>query len=90
MNERFGPERAELLRERFADMRAAETLSDVPLARIVEPAAILERDVTLDLGTGVQLILRPGSLEPPVRADGAVDWEGLDRVIIQRIEVSHA
>lgn len=90
MNERFGPERAELLRERFADMRAAETLSDVPLARIVEPAAILERDVTLDLGTGVQLILRPGSLEPPVRAGGAVHWEGLDRVIIQRIEVSHA
>lgn len=90
MDERFGPELAELLRERLADMRAAETLSDVPLVRIVEPAASLEKEVALDLGAGVQLILKPGSLEPPVRADGAVHWKGLDRVIIQRIEVPHA
>jgi hypothetical protein len=69
------------LRARVADLRAADTISDVPVA--TQPAS--DSTVEIDLGDGFKMLVGANHPVPPVLKSGATDWSQIRRIKILRI-----
>lgn len=87
MDERFGPERAALLRRCLADLRAAATLGEVPLIETEAGGDAFGSEVSLGLGKGVSISVSAGHKTPPRVAGGAIDWPRVERVLIERVDL---
>lgn len=71
----------DLLRDRLADLRAADSVLGMPGVAVVtsdEP----EPTVRISLASGVSLVLKPNHRQPPRAEDGSVDWRRVRRVQI--------
>lgn len=89
MDEQYGAEGAAALRGRLADMRAAECLGDVPLVTLL-PSAAGTTDASIEVGGGLRLVVKANHKRPPTLRDGNIDWPGVHRILIQRVESSDA
>ena len=87
MDERYGPERAALLRRCLADLRAAATLGEVPLLATEVGGNSCGSDVLLRLGKGISISVSAGHKTPPRLTDGAIDWPRVERVLIERVDL---
>lgn len=86
MDRRIGPERAGLLCRFLAEIRASDSLAECPFFRNGHSDAEHRKEIVIDLGLELRLRLRCNTLQPPLRADGGIDWKRLERVMIFRIE----
>lgn len=87
MDERFGPERATLLRRCLADLRAAATLGEVPLLATKAGDDSFGSEVSLGIGKGVSISVSAGHKTPPRLPGGAIDWPRVERVLIERVDL---
>jgi len=87
MDDRYGPERAALLRRCLADLRAAATLGEVPLLATEADVNSLGSDVSFGLGKGVSISVSAGHKKPPRLPGGAIDWPQVERVVIERVDL---
>lgn len=86
---RLGANRARVLRQRLDELFNAEVLADVrslPHVSITPPSAG-GADLELDLGSPYKLVFRP---EGPGAADGGLDWNKIDSIIILSLRGSDA
>jgi hypothetical protein len=86
MDERYGPEGGGLLRDRLADMRAAECIGDLPLLILSPIRERLDTEAAITIGDGLTVVIKANHSKPPKFANGAVEWGRVDRILIQRIE----
>ena len=86
MDRRMGPAQGELLRRFLADIRAAESLAEVPLFHNSYSQTELRDEIVVELGAGLRIRLKCNSLKPPAQADNRIDWERLERVMFLRID----
>lgn len=89
MDERYGAEGGALLRRCLADMRAAECLGDVPLLTLLPMLGSFGDEVAVDVGAGLKVVFKANHKKPPKLAGGKIDWSGVARILIQRIEQDH-
>lgn len=82
----YGTSVAETLIHRLADMRAAGHLLDIPFAEVRPAADDIPEHVVVSLAAGRFLVIAPNHAHPPRTPDGAVSWEGVNRIIILRLE----
>ena len=85
----FGPEVAESLRHRLADMRAATSIHDLLAGQphALEPTELQQMAVALD--HGYRLIFCANHVNNPKAESGRVDWKRVSRIKIMRIERDH-
>src|SRR5690349_5407074 len=89
MDKRYGAEGGALLRERLADIRAAECLRDAPLLTLSPVPGSLGGEMAINVGAGLTIIFKANQLRPPKLRDGGIDWYRINRILIQRIERNH-
>ena len=89
MDKHYGAEGAAVLRGRLADMRVAECLGDVPLVTLL-PSTEATTDAFIKVGGGLRLVVKANHKRPPTLRDGGIDWPGVHRILIQRVESSDA
>jgi hypothetical protein len=75
---------SDLLRDRLADLRAADSVLDCPGLEILivqdpEPA------VQITLARGFALLAKPNHRQPPRAQDGSVDWRRVRRIQITEV-----
>ena len=87
MDERYGPERAALLRRCLADLRAAATLGEVPLVAKEPASGSFGSQMSLGLGKGVRILVSAGHKKPPSLPGGAIDWPRVERILIERVDL---
>lgn len=90
MDRRLGATRGELLRRFLADMRAAETLAEVPLFQESYSETELRDEIVVDLGSGLGIRLKSNPLKPPMRSNSCIDWDRIERVMFLRIDSLNA
>ncbi|NOG73667.1 hypothetical protein [Roseicella sp. DB1501] len=86
MVEQYGAASAATLKGRLADIRAAESLCDVPLVTLLLLTNGIADGATLDLGSNLRLVVKANHKRPPTLADGSIDWPSVQRILIQRVE----
>lgn len=89
MDERYGAETGAALRRCLADLRAAETLADVPLLKMAPHVGPKER-LRIAIAGRFSLQVGANRRHPPTNAAGTVDWPKVDRVLLDRIIESDA
>ncbi|MBY3369039.1 hypothetical protein [Rhizobium laguerreae] len=79
-----GPEIAQELKKRLADIRAAETASDLLVGiRFVGDGECAAIYVTL--GGGFELVLVANHVQNPTKGSGKIDWDNVTRVKVSQI-----
>ena len=86
----YGCAVAKQLRARLADLREADTVLELPLGRRREIPSEPHNLYAVDLAKGYRLVMQANHNRIPVRETGNVDWSEVTRVMIMRIEDSHA
>jgi len=81
---------AKQLRARLADLRAVDTVLELPVGRPRERPAKPHNVYVVDVAKSYRLVLRANHNKIPVTKTGKVDWSEVSRVMIIRIEDSHA
>jgi len=89
MHEQYGAEGAATLKGRLADIRAAECLRDVPILTLCPLLEGAGDSAVLDVGGGMKIIVKANHRKPPTLQDGVIDWGSINRILIQRIEMSN-
>ena len=82
----FGAKAAEALHGRLADLRAAVSLEDLPVAR---PRLLRDDDpsvMVMEFSPGHQLIFRVNHPRPPKTKSGSVDWTNVSRIKLLAIQ----
>lgn len=74
---------AAMLRARLADLRAANTVADVPI--VARPTSASTREGEIDLGDGFKMIICANHPVPPVRQSRVINWSQISRIKILRI-----
>lgn len=87
MDKQYGAEGAATLKGRLADIRAAECLGDVPLVNLRPCLNCADDTAALEMGVAMKIIFKPNHRKPPTLQDGSTDWNSINRILIQRIEV---
>ena len=87
--QKFGPEVAEMLKRRLADLRAADFIEDMVLGNVREVPRSHGPAMCIDLIHGYRLVIRANHNQNPTLATGKVDWLAVSRVKIARIEKPH-
>ena len=85
---KYGYKVAKLLRERLADLRAAESVLELVAGRPREMRSKPHNKYAINLADGYRLVLEVNHQNVPQKASGQVDWALVSRVKILRIEVS--
>lgn len=89
---RHGERRANLIRRRLDELRAASTLEEMrylPAARCHELHGNRSGQLSVDLDHPYRLIFVPEA-PVPVRDDGGLDWERVTAIVITGVEDTHA
>jgi proteic killer suppression protein len=94
LNKIHGPKRAQKIRVRLADLRAAPTLMEFwpPYkhpARCHELAGNKKGQLSVDLDHPYRLIFVPGHDPVAKTADGGLDWSKVTAIRIEGIEDTH-
>lgn len=77
-----GSEVAEALKRRLADLRAANSITDLLAGH---PRVIAEH-LVIDLGMGYSLTLQANHPRNPVNAEGGLNWTIVSRLKVLRID----
>jgi len=85
----YGFKLARRLRARVAELRAAETVLELPAGRPREIPGRPFSNYAVNLTEGYRLVLSANHGEVPVLDAGGVDWAGVSRVMVVRIEVGN-
>jgi len=85
----FGIKVATRLRDRLADIRAADTVMDLIAGRPREIEGGRHRLFAGDLANGCSLLFCANHVRIPVKETDRVDWSKVTRVKILKIEVRH-
>ena len=86
--DKLGTERAEGLKRRLADLRAAHHAGEVVAGR-PRQAADSEDHLEVDVSAGSSLVLSSNHTTTPRLDSGAVDWSNVTRVKVLRIETDN-
>jgi hypothetical protein len=78
----LGAKVAEQLKRRLADLRAALSIDELPVAKPRKASGTC----IFDLPEGYQLIVAPNHPRNPILSSGAVNWAEVTRIRIIRIE----
>lgn len=89
MDERYGAEAGNLLRGRLADIRAADSLGDVPLLALSPLRDNMSDEAAVSVGAGLTITIKANHQKPLRVANGGTDWPRVGRILIQRIEQAH-
>ncbi len=81
---------AKKLRARLADLREAETITDIPAGQPREIEGGRFGYYAVKLADGFRLVLSANHNEMPLLANGKIDWSKVSRVKIRKIEKSEA
>jgi hypothetical protein len=84
--EELGDKLARVLRNRVADLRAANHPLDLPVGQPRVGTGHESENVLVDLTDGYRLVLRCNHLTPPRARDGTIVWNRVSRVQLLRIE----
>ena len=85
----LGTKVAARLRDRLADIRAADTVADLAAGRPREIEGGRPRCFSLELADGYHLVFCANHNRIPVNETGGVDWSRVTRIKILQIEVRH-
>jgi proteic killer suppression protein len=88
----LGKKRAQKLKQRLMELRAAtslEEISKVPPPRCHELSGDRKGQLSVDLDHPYRLIFIPADDPLPVRPDGGLDWAGVTLVEILEIADTH-
>ena len=91
MNKKLGSRTADLLSQRLAELQAAETLDDLralPGPRCHELKGDRKGQLAVDLDHPRRLVFEPAA-DPPRRADGGLDWNAVDSIVVVEIADYH-
>ena len=77
------------LRARLADLRAADSVADVPFTYISNSSNDAQGIITVDLDGGQSFDLAANHRTIPKLSDGTVDWTRVTRVKILRVGVAN-
>ena len=86
LRQKFGPEVAEMLKRRLADLRAASSIKDIVLGNVREVPGTGGLAMCVDLFDGYRLDFGANHIHNPTLATGKVDWSAVSRIKITRIE----
>jgi proteic killer suppression protein len=85
----IGLKAAARLRDRIADIRAADFVSDLIAGNPREIEGGRHRHYAVDLADGYRLVFCANHRDVPVHKTGRVDWSRVDRIKILKIEDVH-
>jgi plasmid maintenance system killer protein len=87
---KYGYKVARQLFARMTDLRAADTISELPpVGRPREIPSSRQGSYAIYLTNDYQLVLRVNHEDVPVTKSGKIDWSHVSRVMILGIEVCH-
>jgi plasmid maintenance system killer protein len=91
LRKRYGPEMAEVIRQRLDDLRAARSLADMRNlpGRCHELTGGRAGQLSLDLRGPFRLLFRAAHRPVPVREDGGLDWSRVTAVEIGEVQDTH-
>jgi proteic killer suppression protein len=92
MVRKWGPEMARKLRQRLAELRAADTLDDmrhVPSARCHGLTRDRKGQLAVDLVHPRRLLFVPDHDPLPVKPDGGLDWTAVKKILVLSVEDYH-
>lgn len=80
--ETFGPSISSSLRRRLADLRAADSVSNLVVGLVKPPVGARRRSFMISLDDIVQIHLCVNHVKCPMLDSGEVDWSRVNRVMI--------
>lgn len=88
---KFGAQIAQLLFDRLADLRAADSISDLIVGnpQVFDDSKGLP-NLKIELASNYIIILTPNHVELPKGKNGHLDWTTVTRLKIMKIETSSA
>ena len=92
MGKRWGEARARKLRQRLAELAAAETLEDLrglPGARCHELRGDRKGQLSVDLVDPYRLIFNPDKDPLPRKPEGGLDWKQVTAVLVVEVADTH-
>lgn len=81
----LGPAAASRLQARLADLRAADSIYDLPVGGPRTESGT-PPTLVLDLADGLVLVAQPNHRKLPVATNGGVDWERVRRLQVLAIK----
>ena len=85
---KLGPHNAARLKQRLAELKAAETLEDMrslPAARCHELSQNRDGQLAVELVHPKRLIFKPGNNPIPKKPDGGLDWENVTSITVMEV-----
>lgn len=89
---RYGPRRAQLIRRRLDQLRAAvnlEIIRHLPQMRCHELKGNRAGHLSVDLDHPFRLIFKPANEPVPRKPDGGLDWKKITAITILGVEDTH-
>jgi len=89
---KYGPDQAKLIARRINEIKASDNLSilgALPQARLHELKQNRQGQLSVDVKQPYRLIFVPDYDDPPVKQDGGLDWDKIERIKILEIEDTH-
>jgi proteic killer suppression protein len=85
----LGPQAAELLKHRLADLRAATSVTDLLAGRPRTLDGVGALAMALDISAGIRIVIIANHPSNPLTETGEVEWSKVSRVKLLRIEKDH-
>lgn len=82
---KLGPAVARELKRCLADLRAAASIEDLPMANMQKG----EDSCVFDLASSCRLVVIPSHIKNPLLESGVIDWATVRRIKVVRIECDH-
>jgi len=92
MRQKWGPALSRKLKQRLAELQAAETLDDIshlPPARCHELKGDRAGQLSIDLGHPFRLILEPDEDPIPRKPDGGLDRTAITMILVVEVCATH-
>ncbi len=89
---KYGPETAKVIGRRLDQLRAADSLDDLPKigrGRCHELKGDRDGTLSLDLVHPLRLIFEPANAPIPIKDGGGLDWESVTSVRILEVTDTH-
>lgn len=81
----LGPEVAEMLKRRLADIRAATSIADLVVGRPRIVVDVSGEQLVVDLTKGYEIAFAPNHPKNPLSEAGGLDWSKVRRLRLLRI-----
>jgi len=92
MRKKWGPRLAKRLQQRLMELKAADTLDDVPRVpppRCHELSGKMKGQLSVDLVHPYRLIFIPDHDPIPHKRDGGLDWTRVTRILLVEVTNTH-